>query len=101
MPTPPASNRRYLRYRDPDMPVVQLVRLDDQGGEHATPALVKNESHGGFACVVVGPPPGPAERFAYQENEKIRSGLVLRHHHELEDDIQLLGFELTGEITHT
>jgi hypothetical protein len=95
------NERRHLRYRHPDQQVFNLVRTGGDGREEILPVLIINESHRGFSCVAVGPPPGPEDRFDHQENAKIRTPLVLRHQRRLEDEIHVLGFERTDDVIRT
>jgi hypothetical protein len=87
------NQRRHLRYRTSDRQVYQLWREDERDRAELVQALVVDESHSGFGCVIVGPPPGRETGFYHQENEKIRVPLILRKHRELQDGIQFLGFE--------
>ena len=89
--------RRHIRYRDPGQLLVHLVRQVGSD-QWILPALVVDQCHGGLCLVVVGEPPQEEERFWYQENEVIRTGLALRHHRILDEGIHRLGFELTDEV---
>jgi len=84
--------RRYGRFRDRDLAVITLVRSTPEG-DRSVPALVKDESYAGLACVLVGPPPAADERFLHEEAPGVRTPLAVRHHSELAAGIQLLGFE--------
>jgi hypothetical protein len=90
-------DRRHIRYRDPGQLLVRLVRQAGSN-ERILPALVVDQCHGGLCLVVVGEPPRKGERFWFQENEVIRTGLTLRHHRILDEGIHRLGFELTDEV---
>ena len=95
MPTGSDDQRRYIRYSHRDQGMIMLVRVSAEGAETATPALLVDESHTGLRCVLVGPPPSDDEIFFHDENAKIRTGLVLRHHQEVAPTVRILGFEVT------
>lgn len=101
MSTSTANSRRHLRYRHPGQQIYRLVIEEDGGRQEHLNALVIDESHSGFACVIVGPPAGPNVRFYHQENEKVRTSIELRHQRQLAEDVQFLGFERTDKVTYT
>lgn len=99
MSTGSDDQRRYIRYSHRDQGVIVLVRVRADGAETTTPALLIDESHTGLRCVIVGPPPADDDAFFHDENEKIRTGLILRHHEEVAPTVRILGFELTDQVT--
>ncbi len=90
-------DRRHIRYHDTSHAHIHLVRRNGDD-EQLISSLIVDQCHRGLCCVIVGEPPVDQERFFYQENEVIRSELSLRHHRALDEQIQLLGFELTGKV---
>ncbi len=92
MATTPENQRRHRRFRDRDTRLVHLVRRRGDQDE-LVPALVRDESHSGMGCVVVGPAPAPGEEFLHRENEKVLTPLAVRHHEELAREVHLLGLE--------
>jgi hypothetical protein len=92
MPSGHDNQRRHRRFLDRDTRMVHLIRR--RGGEdEIVPALVRDESHSGLACVIVGPAPAADEEFLHRENEKVLTPLALRHQEELTRDVHLLGLE--------
>jgi hypothetical protein len=92
MPTGDDKQRRHRRFLDRDTRMVHLIRRRPDG-EEVVPALVRDESHSGLACVIVGPAPAGDEEFLHRENEKVLTPLALRRHEELTRDVHLLGLE--------
>jgi len=90
-------DRRHIRYRDSNNAHINLVRRT-AGDEQVISSLIVDQCHRGLCCVIVGEPPQDADQFYHQENEVIRSELRLCHHKVLDEQIQLLGFELTGKV---
>ena len=93
-----SESRRHRRYRDPDQPLIYRIRRYE-GHEVVLPALVYDESHSGFACVVIGERAREGEAFFHQEHETIVTPIALRHPRQIEPDVHLLGFsrEVAGD----
>ncbi len=98
MNTSPIVERRHLRYRYPGQQIYQLVIEEAGDRQELANALVLNKSHSGFACVIIGAPIGADARVYHQENDKVRTPLLLRHQRRLAEEVQLLGFERTNTV---
>jgi len=93
--------RRHIRYTHRDQKVYRILCHAGEGEPQAMLGLVLDESHGGFACVFVGTPPPDGARFCHQENEAIRTPLLLRHQSAPADGIMILGFERADGLVRT
>jgi hypothetical protein len=90
-----AERRRHLRHKDPESVTVRLL-IGEGESERPLTGLTVDESHGGLACVFVGPAIEVGLEILWQETEGISTSCKVMRCQQLHPGVHLIALQILG-----